>query len=61
MSASENIANKAGEIAGKTANFIKRAPNKTVSKTKSIKSAFVDGIKSTNSGKKTRDFDDVFE
>lgn len=60
MSISENIASKTGKITGKTANFIKRAPDKTASKTKAIKNAFVEGVKSTKP-KRSENFDKIFE
>jgi DNA-directed RNA polymerase subunit H (RpoH/RPB5) len=48
MALSDKIAKTTGKITGKTFKIVKNAPTKTASKSKSLKDAFVDGVKSSS-------------
>ena len=52
MSITDKLAKTTGKITGKTFKIVKNAPNKTASKSKSLKDAFVDGVKSSSNWKK---------
>jgi DNA-directed RNA polymerase subunit H (RpoH/RPB5) len=48
MALSDKIAKTTGKITGKTFKIVKNAPTKTANKSKSLKDAFVDGVKSSS-------------
>ena len=48
MSLTDKLAKTTGKITGKTFKIVKNAPTKTASKSKSLKDAFVDGVKSSS-------------
>jgi hypothetical protein len=48
MAFSDKIAKTTGKLTGKTYKIVKNAPSKTATKSKSLKDAFVDGVKSSS-------------